>query len=159
MDLPKEVTEMDDLRTAVMEWGRDGFCCSQIMLLAGLAYTGRENPDLVAAMNGLCRGGYSPGCTCGALTGACALFGFYAGKAEPWEPKNPELPLMAGELHEWFRKNLGVNGEGVTCGELMGGKTAYSIETCLPIVFGTLEKALAILQAHGCDLQQGRPGS
>ena len=71
---------MGDLERAVMGWVQEGFCCSQIMTLAGTALTGRDNRDLTAAMSGLCRGVYSGLGTCGALTGACCLLGFYVGK-------------------------------------------------------------------------------
>ncbi len=148
---------MDDLHTAMMEWAREGYCCSQIMILAGLAYTGRENPDLVASLGGLCKGGYVPWGTCGALSGACCLLGFYAGKGSSWEQKDPRLLFMAEELHRWFRERWGAGGERVGCGDILGDTAAPDPLSCSSMVASTLEKTLQLLEEQGFDLQEGRP--
>jgi hypothetical protein len=148
---------MDDLHTAMMEWAREGYCCSQIMILAGLAYTGRENPDLVASLGGLCKGGYVPWGTCGALSGACCLLGFYAGKGSSLEQKDPRLLFMAEELHRWFRERWGTGGERVGCGDILGDTAAPDPIVCSSMVAATLEKTLQLLVEQGFGLQEGRP--
>ena len=46
---------------------RQGYCCSQLLLLLMLQAQDRQNPDLVRAMHGLCHGiGQSDG-PCGQL--------------------------------------------------------------------------------------------
>lgn len=147
---------MEDLKSAVMQWGQNGFCCSQIMILAGLAFTGKENEDLTAAMNGLCKGAFSPYCTCGALTGACCLLGFYAGKGAPWEGKDPRLAMMIGELQDWFKDRWAAGEERVSCGDILKNIAGTEPMKCFPVVFETLERALGVLKARGFDIQEGR---
>lgn len=152
---------MNDLRVAVMRWGHEGFCCSQIIVLVGQTLTGRENRDLTAAANGLCRGAFSPACTCGALTGACCLLGFYAGKGTSLEEKDPRLPDMIGEFHEWFKENWGAKGKYITCGDILGDEPITDpkqyFQRCSPMILDTIEKTIEILEAHGFNVQEGRP--
>ena len=77
------VDEWSDLRDQVMSWVREGFCCAQIMVLAGLAYRGEENADLVAAVD-------HPGFRLHLDAGGFAL------SDEDWEPVVREaMPLVA----------------------------------------------------------------
>jgi len=46
---------MEDL-DQLMQLRRQGFYCSQILILQGLEMTGKTNPDLVRAMHGLAGG-------------------------------------------------------------------------------------------------------
>ena len=152
------VDEWSDLRDQVMSWVREGFCCAQIMVLAGLAYRGEENADLVAAVNGLCKGAFSESNTCGALTGASCRLGLYAGRGSAEEVKDPRLALMAEELNEWFRKTHAGGSSEVRCGDLLGGAVRdVDPLRCLHLVEKTLVETLKILQRHGFDLAAGRP--
>jgi hypothetical protein len=146
---------MEDLETAVMEWARDGFCCSQIMILAGTTLSGRDNRDLTAAMNGLCRGAYSNLGTCGALTGACCLMGLFAGRGSQWEEKDPKLIMMIEELHGWFRENWGGERRGITCGEILRSEPGADMQKCFPLVLGTLAKTIQLLEGNGYDVREG----
>lgn len=147
----------DDLRDRTVEWVREGFCCSQIMVLAGLAYRGEENADLVAAANGLCKGAFSWENTCGALTGAACLLGFYAGKGSPGDPRDPRLLLMADELNQWFREIQAGGTDRIRCGDLLGNPVReFDPLRCLHLVQETLIRTLTILQGHGFDLCEER---
>jgi len=147
---------MQDLESAVMEWGQQGFCCSQIMLLAGLAFTEKEDSDMIAAMNGLCRGGFSRRCTCGALTGALCLMGFYAGKGSHAEERDPRLEVMTTELQDWFAKKWGADGQLVGCGDILGYVVEPEPGRCYPMVLETLVKTLQLLEEHDFDVRKGR---
>ena len=59
---------MDDL-DRMRELKQQGFFCSQILMTLGLELQGKENPELIRAMNGLAGGLGFTGETCGALDG------------------------------------------------------------------------------------------
>ncbi len=145
---------MSELESQVLVWGREGFCCSQIMLLAGLALGGSENPQLVASLEGLCRGGYDSGGICGAFTGACCLLGLHAGKGSPEGEKDPRLPLMIYALRQWFCENFGPSEKGITCGEILATLPGSPPLACSSLVMETLLKTLEILEEQGFDLQE-----
>ena len=63
---------MDEL-DQLMALRKQGFYCSQIILLKGLEMQGKSNPDLVRAMHGLAGGLGFAGDLCGALTGGAAV--------------------------------------------------------------------------------------
>lgn len=65
---------MNPLMLELLPMVRQGYCCSQLLILLMLQARDQQNPDLVRAMQGLCHGiGQSDG-PCGLLTGgACAL--------------------------------------------------------------------------------------
>ena len=65
---------MDDL-DQLMNLRKQGFFCSQILILQGLEMMGKSNPDLVRAMHGLAGGLGFSGELCGALTGGASLLG------------------------------------------------------------------------------------
>jgi C_GCAxxG_C_C family probable redox protein len=77
---------------------RQGFYCSQIILLQGLKQMGKSNPDLIRAMHGLAGGLGFSGELCGALTGGAALLGLYAGKGAPEQEENLRLMFMVQDL-------------------------------------------------------------
>ncbi len=145
---------MKELESQLIAWGREGFCCSQIMLLGGLAFRGSENPELVASLEGLCRGGYNPEGTCGAFTGACCLLGLYAGKGNPEREKDPRLPLMIYDLHQWFCERFALRENRIRCGEILETLPGSPPLACFSLVLETLSKTLEILQEHHFDLQE-----
>lgn len=91
----------------MFELATQGFCCSQIILILGLDEQGKENPDLIKAMNGLCGGMGRSGKTCGALTGGVCLIGLACGKGTPLESGHPKINVMIYELMEWFEETYG----------------------------------------------------
>jgi hypothetical protein len=145
---------MKELESQVIAWGREGFCCSQIMLLTGLAFRGSQNPELVASLEGLCRGGYNPEGTCGAFTGACCLLGFHAGKGNPEREKDPRLPLMIYDLHQWFCEQFALTENRISCGAILETLPGSPPLACSSLVLETLSKTLEILQEHHFDLQE-----
>lgn len=127
-----------------------GFCCSQIMLILGLDEQGKENPDLIKAMHGLCGGIGRSGKTCGALTGGACLIGLKAGKGTPDESGHPEINLMINDLMEWFTNTQGsIECEGILKQPLAEG-SAYPMQ-CGNIVSTTFDKVQEILAAYSAD--------
>ena len=142
---------MNELYLRMLELTRQGFQCSQILILLGLDVLGRENPDLVRAMDGLNGGiGYC-GKTCGALTGGVCLLGLFAGRSCPEEPQDPKLKLMAAELVVWFETEVAVYG-GLNCMQILEENPANKMSRCPPLVQGVFEKVMELLSKNGYDV-------
>jgi C_GCAxxG_C_C family probable redox protein len=142
---------MDEL-DRVRELRRQGFFCSQIMLIMGMELQGKENPDLVRAMNGLAGGIGFTGETCGALTGGACLLGLYAGKGTPEQEEDPRLLFMAEELVRWFKDDYGAKYGGIRCEEILNGDRNNMSLRCPQMVMSTFEKVKALLVENGFDL-------
>jgi len=124
-----------------------GFCCSQIMLFLGLDEQGKENPDLIKAMHGLCGGIGRSGGTCGALTGGACLIGLNAGKGTPSEFGHAKINLMINDLLEWFEDIHGsIECSGILDHSLDEGNE-YPVQ-CGNIVSMTFSKVQEILTSY-----------
>lgn len=142
---------MDDL-DRMRELKQQGFFCSQILMIMGLELQGKENPDLIRAMNGLAGGLGFTGETCGALTGGACLLGVYAGKGMPTEEENLRLNFMIEDLVKWFKAGYGQEYGGIRCAEILGGKMQFQATRCPAMVAGTLQKVKELLVENGFDL-------
>lgn len=141
---------MDDLQR-MTDLGRQGYMCSQILVLLGLQMQGRENPDLVRSVHGLC-GGLGVGETCGALTGGACLLGLYAGKGSPDEEDDPVLLLMLDGLVGWFKAEYGQQFGGIRCEEILGEDSRFMATRCPQLVLGVFQKAKELLVENGYEL-------
>lgn len=65
---------------------REGYCCSQLLVLLVLQQQGVENPGLVRAAGGLCHGMGQSGGACGLLTGGAAALGYLRAKGPRVKP-------------------------------------------------------------------------
>ena len=127
-----------------------GFCCSQIILILGLDEQGKENPDLIRSMHGLCGGIGRSGKTCGALTGGVCLIGLTFGKGTPIESGHVKINLMINDLMEWFEDIHGtLDCDGIIDQSLDQGN-AYPVQ-CGNIVSDTFSKVQEILAAYTED--------
>jgi hypothetical protein len=142
----------DELRR-IAELLQQRFCCSQVLSLMALEAQGKENPDLVRAMRGLCRGIGSSGGTCGSLTGAACLLGLYAGRGLPAKTEDRQLDLMLDELVDWFKDQVGQRYGGIRCDEILAGDPFNQAIRCPGIVVETWQKVRDILVANGYDLE------
>lgn len=124
-----------------------GYCCSQILVLLGLEAQGKENPDLVRAMEGLCGGMGRTGNTCGALTGGVCLLSLYSGRGSAEEPRSSQLNPMVNELVMWFEETYNT----LNCSEILDvsldNGTEYPVK-CGRIVMSVYNKVMEILVAH-----------
>lgn len=129
-----------------------GYCCSQILVLLGLKAQGKENPDLVRAMEGLCGGLGRSGKTCGALTGGVCLLGLYAGRGSAMEPRGGQLNAMVNDLVEWFEEEYNsLECAGILDDSLDAG-TDYPVK-CGKIVMDVYNKVQEILAANNYNQQ------
>lgn len=143
---------MNDLLMHLMELSRQGFFCSQILLMLRLEAEGKENPDLIRAMGGLAGGMGFCGKTCGALTGGACLIAYYASKGSPEEMADDRLNEMISELVKWFEEEFGGQYGGIDCAVILDGDMANRRTRCPAIVEGVYNKTMEILSDNGYDL-------
>jgi hypothetical protein len=106
---------------------RQGYCCSQLLVLLVLEQNGAENPALVRAMHGLCHGiGRSNG-PCGLLTGGACALAVMAGKGAAHETPHPMLTPLLNDYADWFYERVATYG-GNNCEAVAAGLGAASKE-------------------------------
>jgi C_GCAxxG_C_C family probable redox protein len=142
---------MDELEQLMM-LRKQGFYCSQILMLQGLEQLGKSNPDLVRAMHGLAGGLGFSGELCGALTGGASLLGLYAGKGTADQPEDPRLDFMIMDLVKWFKTEYQEQFGGIRCEEILAGNNQNQNIRCPILVTGVLQKVKNLLVENGYDL-------
>ena len=140
---------MDDTLIQMLRFASKGYACSQIMALLALDRCKDSNPGLVRSMAGLAYGCGNGTGTCGVLTGACCVIGYFAGKGTDEEKQNEALMLMLEELTDWFDEKIGKRHSGITCQAIVGeaGPQA-SRNICANILSETYSRTLDVLSAH-----------
>ncbi len=136
----------------LIELARQGYHCSQILVLKGLQHMGRTSPELVRAMDALGGGVGFSGELCGALTGGACLLGLYAGKSEADQPEDPQLDLMIQDLVKWFQAEYGEQFGGIRCAELLSGNSRNKATRCPMMISGVYQKVKELLIENGYDL-------
>jgi C_GCAxxG_C_C family probable redox protein len=142
---------MDDIEQ-IITLRKQGFYCSQMILLQGLEQMGKSNPDLIRAMHGLAGGLGFSGELCGALTGGASLLGLYAGKGAPEQHEDPRLDFMIVDLVKWFKAEYGEQFGGVRCAEILAGNSQNQMIRCPLLVTGVFQKVNELLIENGYDL-------
>jgi len=142
---------MEDIEQ-LMALRKQGFYCSQILILWGLEKMGKSSPDLVRVMHGLAGGMGFSGEICGALTGGASLLGLYAGKAMPEEDEDPRLNFMIQDLVKWFKIEYGQPFGGIRCAEILEGSDPSKLTRCPIMVMGVFQKVQELLVENGYDL-------
>jgi len=135
---------MEDL-DQLMELRKQGFYCSQIIMIQGLELMGKINPDLIRAMHGLAGGLGFAGELCGALTGGASLLGLYAGNGTPEQEEDPRLIFMAEDLVKWFKAEYGEQFGGIRCEEILDNSSQNQMKRCPVMVAGVLQKVKELL--------------
>jgi len=128
----------------LFQLARQGFCCSQILLLIGLEEQGKDSPELIRAMHGLCGGIGRYGDTCGVLTGGACLIGLVAGKGTAEEQPHPKVNKMVQELIAWFEETQG----SLLCMDIIHYKLEDGMEypvKCGSLISDTYDKVQEIL--------------
>jgi C_GCAxxG_C_C family probable redox protein len=134
----------------IFQLATQGYCCSQIILFLGLDNLGKENPDLIRAMQGLCGGIGRTGKTCGALTGGVCLIGLNAGKGTNEESGHTKINVMINSLLEWFESTYNsLDCQGILSRSLDEGND-YPVQ-CGNIVSSTFNKVQEILGVYADD--------
>ena len=142
---------MDDLEK-IISLRRQGFYCSQILLLGGLEMMGKSNPDLIRAMHGLAGGLGFSGELCGALTGGACLIGLYAGKGIPEQEEDARLSFMVEDLVKWFKAEYAEQFGGIRCEEILAGSHENLLNRCPMMIAGVIQKVNELLIENGYDL-------
>ena len=142
---------MDDMER-MRELRDQGFYCSQILMIMGMEMQGKEDPDLVRAMQGLAGGLGFSGELCGALSGGACLLGLYAGKGQPEEDENPRLNFMIEDLVAWFKETYGQKYGGTRCETIMLHEIDSRTPPCPAMVSATLQRVKELLVENGFDL-------
>jgi len=131
---------------------KQGFYCSQILMLQGMEQMGKINPDLIRAMHGLAGGLGFSGELCGSLTGGASLLGLYAGKGEADQPEDPRLDFMVVDLVRWFKAEYSEQFGGIRCAEILAGNSQNQSIRCPILITGVLQKVKELLVENGYDL-------
>ena len=148
---------MDDVSIELMRLGSLGYCCSQIMVKLFLDYQGKDNPDLVRAMSGLCKGMGDCSGPCGVLTGAMCVIGLYAGKGDDHESSLEGYSEMKTMFREWFSDQVGGKHGGIMCADILGpGCPSPDTEVCGGILSASVAKVVGILAEYGIDPEEPR---
>lgn len=155
---------MNPLLLEIMPLVKEGWCCSQMLLLLLLQALDRENPDLVRAVHGLCHGqGDSEG-PCGLLTGGACALGCLAGRGTAGESAHPSFTPLLSDYRQWFAGRTEAYG-GIACFRIMEGLSARTGitrpaagETPNPALCGDLfaecwEKILSLLEAYEIPME------
>jgi len=151
-----KITEQDEIKLderylEVMLFNKKGYCCSQIMTMLMLKSQGQENPDLVKAMGGLCKGLSNFAETCGVLFGGVCLLSLTLGKGSDEEEPFRCLPLITFELVEWFREETHGRYGGMKCGDILS--VSPDRRACFYLVVETYEKMLSLLKENHVELK------
>lgn len=105
------------MKQEIFELKLQGYCCSQILMELGLRKIGKENPDLITAMAGLCNGLWQ-GKVCGIYSAAlCLLY-----LADPEEASR----FNVGAFNDWFEDAFG----SLECDVLMEDNPMNKVEKC-----------------------------
>lgn len=126
-----------------------GYYCSQMIMILGQRMLDNPNEGAVRAMCGLNGGVGFQGDICGALTGACCLIGYAAGKGSDEEMDSDELGAMMEELYNWFVESHSTNQGSCNCRDLLDGNLMNKVTLCPVLVEESLNKAMEILTEHG----------
>ncbi len=127
---------MNDIAERVLDLSSQGLCCSQILMqIIGLEVRGKENAELIKAMEGLGYGMYGQ-FSCGALSGAaCALSLHSKSKAE--------TVALCNRLTDWFKETYG----GTECSDILG-KGCPPTSKCTEIIMQTTEKCFELTEGE-----------
>lgn len=143
---------MNDSTFRILQLAAKGYCCSQIMVKLALETQGRENPELVRAMSGLCIGVGNSGGICGVFSGAACVLALYGGKGTDTEKEADKLPLMYAELSEWFDQRATEAFGGTACKSIIGEESLRPRpDRCGALLVDTWKKVQEILVENGFD--------
>lgn len=91
---------MNALVLELLPYVRQGYCCSQLLLVLAMQLRGEDNPGLLRAMRGPCHGIGQSGGPCGLLSGGAAALAWLSGVDGGDE--HPMLEAMINEYGVWF---------------------------------------------------------
>lgn len=131
---------MSSITKDIMKLNAQGYCCSQIIVELALEAQEDENPQLIDAMRGLCKGLQS-GLICGTLSGAVCLLSMM-------DPKAAEENMIP-RLVEWFDVTFTEAYCGTSCKTILADNPMNKLERCPKIIEQTYEKCRELLGEYG----------
>lgn len=141
-----------DIETRLIELAGQGMACSQMLMIMALEEAQIECPQAVRTVSGLCGGlGYC-GRECGALTGGCAVLGFFAGKGTTEEEPELDFLTILREYVDWFINKYGKEDKTCSCQTILGGDFDRAATVCLPLVASCYEKLMELLSDYEIPL-------
>jgi len=144
---------MDDTLIQMLRFAVKGYACSQIMVLLALDKSNTSNPGLVRAAAGLANGCGNGSGSCGILTGACCVLGYFAGKGTEEDQGNDKLFILLEEMTGWFEDNIGKRHGGISCQSIVGeAGPENSKSICGGILSETYAQTMKILSEHSIDV-------
>lgn len=152
---------MDETLMEIAPLAAQGYCCSQIIVQLALRAQGRENPGLVRAMGGLCRGlgaCRESGCgVCGILTGGACALALYTGKGADAEPPHERAELLQSEFVDWFVTRTHSQYGGSACADILGDDSGRpDLTRCGGLLAEAWAMLVGILNENGLDVTAGR---
>lgn len=127
----------------IMELSREGLYCAQIMVQLALDAEGKENPELIEAVRGLCGGFAWSGGPCGALSGGACLLSLLGRGLEISEREE-----LVAEFHRWFAGRTAQFG-GEDCNDITGGDRGNMFSVCPGVIIDSYEKCVELLAERG----------
>lgn len=147
---------MHPMMLELLPWVRQGYCCSQLLLLLMLRIMDQESAPVVRAVQGLCHGiGQSDG-PCGLLTGGACALSLAAGKGAEGEEAHPLFAPLLHDYAAWFEERTAPYG-GQRCGQVAAGLGSASDGLPDPAACGNLlaecwEKIVELVETYNVDL-------
>lgn len=141
---------MSEVSMGILLLAKQGYCCSQILVKLILDAQGAENPGLMRAMFGLCRGMASHQSTCGLLTGGICALSYVTGKGSEFEIQHLMGEVMRLEYLSWFTKFTEGYG-GITCSQIIGSCGEFESGPCKDLLAACWEKLLELFDQYGVD--------
>ena len=127
----------------IMELSREGLYCAQIMVQLALDAEGKENPELIEAVRGLCGGFAWSGGPCGALSGGACLLSLLGRGLDISEREE-----LVAEFHRWFAGRTAQFG-GEDCNDITGGDRGNMFSVCPGMIIDSYEKCVELLAERG----------
>lgn len=153
---------MNTLLMELVPWIREGYCCSQLLVLLALQAQGRENTPLVRAMQGLCQGIGESGGPCGLLTGGACVLGLWAGHGGSAEEAHELFTPLLNDYGTWFAERTAGCG-GPSCSALLAsggqplplGGVPYTA-LCGELMADCWGKLLDLAESYNIDITEAR---
>lgn len=148
---------MNALMLELVPWIREGYCCSQLLILLVLRGQGVDNPALVRAMGGLCHGMGQSGGACGLLTGGAAALGYLACKGAPDENPHPMAEPLINDYAAWFSGRVRTGAcRDVSCPSIQAETGGTDMTLCGDLLADCWDKLVELCEAYGIDMAEAR---
>lgn len=138
---------MEPLQEAILALSKKGYCCSQILAHLILSAQGKENPELVRALSGLCHGIGQSGNACGILTGGCCVLAYLVGWKSEDDNELPGAKIVQAEYVDWFEEFTTTKWGSINCTAILG-ETTPDKSHCHELLAQAWMRLLGILAVH-----------